>query len=55
MASPQNKPEQKYGNTPIAGKDGRTQAEKDKQQAAQKHDEKKDASGKPSGKSGGCN
>lgn len=54
MASPQNKPEQKYGSSSIAGKDNRTQAEKDKQQAAQKHDEKKDASGKPSNKSGGC-
>jgi hypothetical protein len=55
MASPQNKTEQKYGISPQAGKDNKTQAEKDKQQAAQKHDEKKDASGKPTAKSGGCN
>jgi hypothetical protein len=50
MTSPQNRPEQKQGSSAIQGKDDRTQAEKDKQQAAQKHDEKKDASGKPSNK-----
>ena len=55
MAKLQNKPEQKYGSSPIAGNDKRTQAEKDKARAAEKHAEKKDASGKPSDKSGSCN
>lgn len=55
MDSTQHKPEQKYGNSPQTGKDNKTQAEKDKQQASQNHDEKKDASGKPSDKSDGCN
>lgn len=54
MVSPENKPEQKYGNSPQTGKDNKTQAEKDKQQTSQKHDEKKDGSGKPSDKSGDC-
>lgn len=48
MTNQQNKQEQNNSNPPIAGKDSRTQAEKDKQQATQKQDKKKDVSGNPS-------
>jgi len=54
MSSSTNKVTPKNESKPIIAKDNRTQAEKDKQQAAKKHEDKKDASGKPSNKSGCC-
>lgn len=54
MTNPQKKSEQKSGKPSDVGKDNKTQAKKDKERAAKKRDEKKDASGKSSKKSGCC-
>lgn len=52
MTNPQTKAPQKFATAPIAGKDLRTQAQKDKQEASQKHDAKKSASKQAPEKSG---
>ena len=51
----ENKPTTpKHDNSVIAGKDNRTQLEKDKQHTSHKDDSKKDALGKSTNKSGDC-